>query len=63
MTQPSEMSAAISAPVKLAISSCRVGGGMLNGDAQTLHLWWRSSSLIKRGVRGLADENHALPSA
>ena len=39
ITQPSEMSAAISAPVKLSISSCRVGGGMLNGDAQTLHLW------------------------
>jgi hypothetical protein len=44
MTQPSEMSAAISAPVKLAMSSCRVGGGMLNGDAQTLHRWCRKSS-------------------
>ena len=38
MTHPSDMSAAISAPVKLCMSSCLVGGGMLNSAAHTLHL-------------------------
>ena len=51
--QPSSTSAAISGPVKDAISSPRVGGAHVYFDRQTLQLWCRSSvGLWKAGWVG-----------
>mmetsp|Transcript_28043 Transcript_28043/g.84559 ORF Transcript_28043/g.84559 Transcript_28043/m.84559 type:complete len:215 (-) Transcript_28043:32-676(-) len=52
MTQRASTSAAISGPVKEAMSSCRVGGSQVNSALHTLHVWCRRSRSWNAGCVG-----------